>query len=264
MHVQQIKMHALFVLDSDMQHFNEQIKETSDYNKKLKATMVEGSVTIQDLTKRFGSKSELYKMLSVQGNYFLPSFRYCTYDFMLQICDQKKSVFEKSEVARIEIRSYKELRLRTILEQVLPHPQIESYLPDKKREVYRVDEWYVLSIVAKIEPEWFNAIVKATFERRYTVKDEPEKQFELNMSEKLKKVLIDTPFQPRKIGKARRFMRQAALGVAKPKRAQKSYRIPSLKRFKKAKTEGKLDQLVMIRDVVADANQSMSEDSEHN
>lgn len=132
------------------------------------------------------------------ANLFLPSYRHCSYDFMLKICGSQKKAFEKSEVARVAIRNYRELRMRAILKQVLPHPEIESYLPDKRREVYKVDEWYVLSIVNKVEPDWFGAIAQATFETRYKPKADIEKIGELQMPVKLKKALMDMPFQPSK------------------------------------------------------------------
>ena len=103
----------------------------------------------------------------VSANCFLPSCRHCSYDFMLQICGGKKRVFEWKDIAIVAVRNHKELRMRTILKQVLPHDLRKSYLPQKKREVYKVDEWFDLTVVAKLEPEWFDAIVKATFETRH-------------------------------------------------------------------------------------------------
>lgn len=89
------------------------------------------------------------------------------YDFMLKICESKKRAFEKTELAQASSLNYRELRMQAVLRQELLHPLLESYLPDKKREVFKVDEKFFLLIVAKIEPDWFKSVAKATFDKRY-------------------------------------------------------------------------------------------------
>ena len=120
---------------------------------KLKASM---KVSIQELTRKYGSKKDIYRQLTINGKphfsmlihssfsigkLFLPSMRHCTFDYLLQVIEGKKKAFTTDEVSKIQIRQFKELRMRNILEQVLPHPEVEAYLPPKTRETYRVDEW---------------------------------------------------------------------------------------------------------------------------
>ena len=57
----------------------------------------------------------------------------------------------------MQVRKYRELRHKNILKNVLPHTKIEKYLPDRSGGRYKVDEWFVLAIVNKLEPEWFKA-----------------------------------------------------------------------------------------------------------
>ena len=166
-------------------------------------------VSLHDLTSKYRSKLDLYNILTheckyinlswhpllVLENMFLPSYRHCSYKFIIQILnDVQKKSFRKDEILKVEIRRYKELRMSNILKQVLPHPVIESYLPDKKGDRYRVDEWFVLSIINKIEPDWFGAIAEATFAERYRPKDEDAQVTMITMTEAMKKALMESPF----------------------------------------------------------------------
>lgn len=175
--------------------------------------MAESEVPLHAITRKYTSKADLYRMMTTSRkcasislicfftvivNLFLPSLRNCTFEFMLQVMNQKKFAFNKGEIAQIQLRSYREIRMSRLLKMVLPHPQIESYLPDKKRAGYKVDEWFVVAIVAKLEAKWFNSIVTATFEQRYKPKNTATKVTVVKMSTAMKKALMDTPFQSSK------------------------------------------------------------------
>ena len=58
--------------------------------------------------------------------------------------------------------------MNAILKNVLPHPLIEKYLPDRNGKLLRVDQPYFLAIVAKVEPDYLNAMNDAGHTVRYT------------------------------------------------------------------------------------------------
>ena len=43
---------------------------------------------------------------------------------------------------------------------VLPDANIEKYLPFQKHGVYRVNETYIVNIIAKVHPEFFKELIK--------------------------------------------------------------------------------------------------------
>ena len=71
---------------------------------------------------------------------------------------------------------------------------MRSISPDKRRDTYKIDEWFVLSVVAKLEPEWFGAVVDETLKRRFEPKPDGDKIGEISMDKKLKEILMDSPF----------------------------------------------------------------------
>ena len=58
--------------------------------------------------------------------------------------------------------------MNAILKNVLPHPLIEKYLPDRNGKLLRVDQPYFLAIVAKVEPDYLNAMNDAGHTARHT------------------------------------------------------------------------------------------------
>lgn len=69
----------------------------------------------------------------------MPSKRYCTYEFMMQVLTGQKCAFKKEEIMELPIRQFRELRMNRLLANVLPHAQVEKHLPDKNGKVYRVE-----------------------------------------------------------------------------------------------------------------------------
>ena len=55
------------------------------------------------------------------------SYRNCSIEFLLQILKGAKKVFAKSEIGVVQIRNFKEIRMRAVLAKVLPHAGVEEH-----------------------------------------------------------------------------------------------------------------------------------------
>lgn len=62
----------------------------------------------------------------------------------------------------------------------------------------------------------------------------------INMTADMRKALMDSPFQSKKIGKARRFLTMAAEGRNVGKREEKIFKLANLASFKVAESSGQL------------------------
>ena len=71
--------------------------------------------------------------------WFVPELKYCSWRFLIQLCTGEKYVFQTSQVPEVAIPGYKELKLKKILQNVLPHTNIERYLPDKRGSKYVIN-----------------------------------------------------------------------------------------------------------------------------
>jgi len=86
---------------------------------------------------------------------------------MIQILSGTKQAFKKHEVTETTSRKYRELRASNILKVVMPNDKIAKYLPDKSARHYRINQEFILAIVGKLEPEYFQAVTKSAHDIRY-------------------------------------------------------------------------------------------------
>ncbi len=100
---------------------------------------------------------------------------------MREIFNGKKKVFKKSEIEEVRVRGYNELKVSNILKAVLPNDKITEYLPDKRGAHYKIDSKFVLSIVKKLEPEFFEHILIGCRGIRQENVEDPDRIEEIDM-----------------------------------------------------------------------------------
>ena len=81
---------------------------------------------------------------------------------------------------------------------MLPNSGIEAHLPDKTSKVYRVDAIFILSIVKRLQPDYFKAVVDKAHDVRFTPKEDEDKVATITMSKTLREALFSRPFTSRK------------------------------------------------------------------
>ena len=66
----------------------------------------------------------------------------------------------KKDVEKVVVPKFAELCKKNIFKNVLPNALFESYLPSKTREVYRINESFILAILKKVKPDYFAKILE--------------------------------------------------------------------------------------------------------
>ena len=89
------------------------------------------------------------------------------------------------------------MRTSNILKAVLPHSAIEKHLPEKRGKHYRINQDFVLAIVAKLEPSYFKLLTDQAHDVRYKAENSAAKTEKLVMKKELYEALFARPFVSR-------------------------------------------------------------------
>ena len=89
----------------------------------------------------------------------MPPKKSCTLNFILQILKGQKLAFNNQEVSKSTVARLRELSAKNILAQVLPHPTIEKYLPDKTIKAYRVPSEFIFTIIKTVENGYIQSLI---------------------------------------------------------------------------------------------------------
>ena len=72
-----------------------------------------------------------------------------------------------------------------LLEAMGEHPKLYEYLPDKRGKTYRVDRNFIRTIIAKIEPEFWEKVSTRAHDIRHEFGDNGDKIDTITMDKKL-------------------------------------------------------------------------------
>ena len=76
------------------------------------------TVTRSQLAGRMKSKLDVYKVLTKEGQYFLPPFNECSMKFVSDIIMGKKKAFKNSEIMLVDVPCFRELSATAMMELV--------------------------------------------------------------------------------------------------------------------------------------------------
>lgn len=113
---------------------------------------------------------------------------------MVQILEGKKKVFFLADAPDVIIQQFRELRTKNILKSVLPHEEIEKYLPDKGSKHYNVDQNFILRIIKKLEPVYFEKIHQAARDARYENLERADKTATITMTKATYELIMSKKF----------------------------------------------------------------------
>ena len=85
-----------------------------------------------------------------------------------------------------------------MLKRILPNPALEKCLPNKGAKTYRVNASFLLAIISKLEPQYFNMLVDHATDVRCNVADDATKIKEITIKKTLLDALFLRPFKSRK------------------------------------------------------------------
>ena len=112
------------------------------------------SISLLEVGDKARSKSELYKILTVEGALYLPPYKFCSVNFMADIIEGKQNVsdhlfllwlllqaLEAKDVVMRVLPHIAGLRTEDLLKFLLEKCGAESYLPPRWSEINLYREW---------------------------------------------------------------------------------------------------------------------------
>ena len=121
--------------------------------------------TVSDLASKWRSKTELYNVLTREGDLYLPPIKDWTQKFIRSLMRGEKEYVRCSSVHVIKVPHYKGLKVRDIVNFARIKVDITSYLPvyDYDKEPNR--EW-IWNIVNSLIPNEFQKFIKQKEDER--------------------------------------------------------------------------------------------------
>ena len=121
--------------------------------------------TIKDLAAKWRSKTELYNLLSTEGDIYLPPKQDATQQYLHCLMMGKKKYLKWEDVTVIKTPQYKRLTVRNILRLVDSKVHVTNYLPDYTytKEPNREWVWNVINTIISGE---FHAFIEEKVKKR--------------------------------------------------------------------------------------------------
>ena len=124
------------------------------------------NITVNDLAAKFKSKTELYNVLTREGEIYLPPKPDSTQKFLREVMNGSKLYIKCSNVAVIKVPHYKGLNVRDLLRFASSKVNIKDYLPDYKYIKEPNREWLCNVINSLIQEEFHEFIQEKVDKRR--------------------------------------------------------------------------------------------------
>ena len=83
-----------------------------------------------DISSHVQGKKDLYFVLSVEGQYHLPSFDETTVHFLREVLAGRKLVFKMRDLRPVHVPRMKEFEFKVLLEMAMNNAQMRRYLPE--------------------------------------------------------------------------------------------------------------------------------------
>ena len=123
------------------------------------------NLTVNELSAKFKSKSELYNVLTREGNIYLPPKKDSTQKFLRSIMLGTKLYVKCDEVAVIKVPQYKELFVKDLLKFASTKINIKRYIPDYEYSKEPNREW-LCNLLNTLIPEDFKSFIAEKTEIR--------------------------------------------------------------------------------------------------
>ena len=116
------------------------------------------SITISDIAIKARSKKEVYNVLTVEGELYLPPIVDTTQKYLKEILTGKKKYLLCKDVKISKVPHTEKLRIRDILAFALKHIEIQSYIPEYEYNKPPHRDW-LCNVINSLIPDKFKAFI---------------------------------------------------------------------------------------------------------
>jgi hypothetical protein len=123
------------------------------------------TVTVDHMRQYFRSRKTLYKILTMEGQLYLPKYNECPLMFLQQLLIGKKLCFTNSQVKMVKVPVFAELTAKQVYVMVGSCHEIMMFLPDPKKDP-RINREYLFNIINTVDEMFFMTNIVNAFKLR--------------------------------------------------------------------------------------------------
>jgi hypothetical protein len=110
--------------------------------------------------KTIESKPDVYRALTIKGQYYLAPYRQCTYDFLRDVLMRRKKVFRREEVVTPALPKVPQFTIKRLIEAAKKSRVTLQYLPDPEDLTpKRINREFLATIIHTLDPTYFKEIL---------------------------------------------------------------------------------------------------------
>ena len=141
-------------------------------------------VLTNDLRRFIRSKEDIYHILAVEGQMYVPPYDECSIEFLRDALAGRKLVIRNRDIAMVVVPKYKEFNLTSMYQSALSDQDLRQYLPEpvgpKAKPPGR--NW-LFNVISTVKPDYFEtALDECMKSRRDKAMLQDSKYVEMNES----------------------------------------------------------------------------------
>ena len=141
----------------------------------------------EELRSKAKSKFDLYRLLSVDLGWFLPSYRRCPIRFLRQLLAGEKKVLLVTDVKTFDVPQYPELSVMKLYPYIKETQELNIFFPDYDPEL--PERKFMLSVLYTVLPDKIIKLVKDSRLKR-SVTEEDDRAELIKIKSSIKKEIM--------------------------------------------------------------------------
>jgi hypothetical protein len=115
-------------------------------------------VLTNDLRRFIRSKEDIYHILAVEGQMYVPPYDECPIEFLRDALAGRKLVIRNRDIAMVVVPKYKEFSLTAMYQSALQDHDLRKYLPEPNGPKAKAPgrNW-LFNVISTVKPDYFEA-----------------------------------------------------------------------------------------------------------
>ena len=125
----------------------------------------------EELGTKAKSKMDLYRLLSIDLGWLLPSYRRCPTRFLRQLLSGEKKVLLVTDVKTFDVPQYSELSVRKLYPYIKDTQDLNIFFPDYDNSELP-ERKFMISVLCTIRPDEIAQLVKDSRKKRSVIEND--------------------------------------------------------------------------------------------
>ena len=119
----------------------------------------------------FQSKDPQSKNYLTLGQYFLPSRKKVTKDFLKLVFGGKKELIPQAQVRPVSVPRYDELSVSNLIKDVMKSSELAKFFPEQTTPSDLPDREYFFNVLNTVDPDYLTSLIRHAQNQRFDNKN---------------------------------------------------------------------------------------------